>query len=61
MTNDTRRKIAKILTTYYNADRTTRNKIRLDILTGIIKLNLPDEITRDYINEVYKETCSARG
>lgn len=54
MTSETRRKIAKIILEYYQAERTLQNKIRLDILTGIIKLDLPDELTRDYIDQMYQ-------
>lgn len=59
MTAETRRKIASIITEYYNAERNIQNKIRLDILAGIIKLDLPDELTRDYVEEVYKATRKA--
>lgn len=54
MTSETRRKIAKIILEYYQAERTLQNKIRIDILTGIIKLDLPDELTRDYIDQMYQ-------
>lgn len=54
MTSETRRKIAKIILEYYQAERNLQNKIRIDILTGIIKLDLPDELTRDYIDQMYQ-------
>ena len=59
MTTETRQKITRIITEYYNAERSVQNKIRLDILMGIIKLNLPDEITRDYVDEMYNLTRKA--
>ena len=54
MTSETRRKIARIILEYYQAERNLQNKIRIDILTGIIKLDLPDELTRDYIDQMYR-------